>query len=120
MVEWCSAGATVSEKPAEVTMIYFQRKCFGCDTLADLDDMVDQYVVLIHGFGLTEKRQFCPECAQIEETRWTCGKANDLAMESIILKVRDLYGEGATVKWLQGDDIKAIIQIHRAAGPLAG
>ena len=40
------------------------RPCVACRNLFNPDEMVDQYVVVIHGFNLTERRLLCPECAR--------------------------------------------------------
>ncbi len=90
------------------------RPCVACRNLFNPDEMVDQYVVVIHGFNLTERRLLCPECAKAEESRRTRGGVDDYVMENIVRQVEHVYGKGAAVKWLQGDELKALIHVYKA------
>ena len=87
MEEWYALRPTTSKNLVETPMSIQKKKCDGCDAIFDLAVMVDQYVVLLHGYHLTDRKRFCPAYAKVEEER-RCGGVDQGALENIKLALR--------------------------------
>ena len=72
--------------------------------------MVEQYLFNTHDLEVIELLRICPGCAEEEERSRTHGEPWDI--DAIEGYFRHKYGDGAEVRWLQGDEHRILVHVR--------